>query len=201
MKTNFVLVDCENVPSPAVSLLNDEQFRVWVFLGQNNTKLKKEVVLAMQQLQGRLNFVDMPGSGNNALDFHVAYYLGSLTREDPSGFFHIISRDRGFDPLIEHLRSQQLLVVRSVSIEAMPCFQQKKAKAISNEKELLDLIIANLRKRKASKPRTLKTLFGTIRAISGKELPDNKIEAVIKSLVRLNYLKIEGARVQFTSLL
>jgi hypothetical protein len=200
MKTNFVLVDCENVPSPALSLLKDEQFRVWIFLGQNNTKLKKEVVLAMQQLQDRLKFVDMAGSGNNALDFHVAYYLGSLTREDPTGFFHIISRDKGFDPLVEHLRSYQLLVVRSESIEAMPCWQQKKAKTTSNEKELLDLVIADLRKRKASKPGRLKTLFGTIRATCGKDLPDSKIDAVIRSLVKLSYLKIEGTKVQFIGL-
>jgi hypothetical protein len=48
MKTNYVLVDCENVKSPAISLPKGEQFRVWKFLGQKNTKLKKEVVLAMQ---------------------------------------------------------------------------------------------------------------------------------------------------------
>ena len=200
MKTNYVLVDCENVTSPALSLLKDEQFRVWVFLGPNNTKLKKEVVLGMQQLQERLKFIDMAGSGNNALDFHVAYYLGALTKEDPNGFFHIISKDKGFDPLIEHLRSQHVFVVRSESIEVMPCLQQKKAKATSNEKELLDLVIADLRKRKASKPGRLKTLLGTIRAVCGKDLPDSKIDSVFKSLVKSSYVKVEGTKVQFTGL-
>ncbi len=51
--------------------------------------------------------------------------------------------------------------------------------------ELLDLVIADLRKRKASKPGRLKTLLGTIRAVCGKELPESKIDSVFKSLVKL----------------
>jgi hypothetical protein len=201
MKTNYVLVDCENVQSPAISLLKAEQFRVWMFLGQNNTKLKKEVVLAMQQMRERLEIVDMAGSGKNALDFHMAYYLGFLAKEDPNGFFHIISGDKGFDPLIGHLRSKHLFAVRSECIEGMPCLQPpKKANSNQNETELLDLVIADLRKRKTSRPGRLKTLLGTIRAVCGKELPDSKIDSVFKSLVRLSYVKVEGTKVQFTGL-
>ena len=122
MKTNFVLVDCENVTSPALSSLKDEQFRVWIFLGPNNTKLKKEVVLGMQLLQDRLKFVDMAGSGNNALDF----------------------------------------------------------------------------KRKAARPVRLKTLSNTIRSVCGNELSDSKVTSLIKSLGKLNYLKVDGTKVQLT---
>jgi hypothetical protein len=201
MKTNYVLVDCENVQSPALSLLKGEQFRVWIFLGQNNTKLKKELVLAMQQLRDRLEIIDMAGSGKNALDFHIAYYLGFLSREDSNGFFHIISGDKGFDPLIAHLRSKHVFAARSESIEGMPCLQPpKKANVSRNEKELLDLVIADLRKRKASKPGKLKTLLGTIRAVCGKELPDSKIDSVFKSLVKRSSVKVEGTKVQFTGL-
>src|SRR3954469_8941033 len=182
MKTNYVLVDCENVHAPSLSFLKGEQFRVWIFLGQNNNKVKKEVVLAMQQLRDRLEIIDMPGSGKNALDFHIAYYLGSLAKEDPLGFFHIISGDTGFDPLIEHLRSKHMFAVRSESIEAMPCLQPpKKPKASQNnpnKKELLDLVIKDLRNRKASKPSRLKPLLGTIRAVCGKDLPDSKIDSI-----------------------
>jgi hypothetical protein len=75
MKTNYVLVDCENVQAPTLSLLKGEQFRVWIFLGQNNTKLKKEVVLAMQQLRDRLEIIDMAGSGKNALNRRSEWVL------------------------------------------------------------------------------------------------------------------------------
>jgi hypothetical protein len=165
---------------------------------------EEEVVLAMQQLRDRLEIIDMAGSGKNALDFHIAYYLGSLAKEDPNGFFHIISGDTGFDPLIEHLRSKHMFAVRSESIEAIPFLQPPKKpvapQSSPNEMELLALVIADLRRRKASKPGRLKTLLGTIRAVCGKELPDSKIESVYKSLVKLSYVKVEGTKVQFTGL-
>ena len=41
--------------------------------------------------------------GKNALDFHIAYYLGQLALKEPDAFFHIVSKDTGFDPLIQHL--------------------------------------------------------------------------------------------------
>jgi hypothetical protein len=50
----------------------------------------------------------MNGSGKNALDFHIAYYVGKYAEIDPKGTFRIISKDKGFDPLIEHLRAADI---------------------------------------------------------------------------------------------
>ena len=52
MKTNYVLIDYENVQVKSLSLLKGEQFQVRVFLGPKNTKLPVEFVLAMQELNG-----------------------------------------------------------------------------------------------------------------------------------------------------
>ena len=43
------------------------------------------------------------GNGPNALDFHVAYYLGALAAAHPEAEFTVLSRDTGFDPLIRHM--------------------------------------------------------------------------------------------------
>jgi len=40
--------------------------------------------------------------------FTLAYYVGRAAVLDPSGFFHIISRDTGYDPLVAHLRSNHV---------------------------------------------------------------------------------------------
>jgi hypothetical protein len=103
LKTNYVLIDYENVQVKSLALLKDGQFRVRVFLGPNNTKLPVELVLAMQELGDRAEYIVLETPGANALDFHIAYYLGVLASSDPLGFFHIISKDTGFDPLIKHL--------------------------------------------------------------------------------------------------
>ncbi|NJM12255.1 MAG: hypothetical protein HC889_10560 [Synechococcaceae cyanobacterium SM1_2_3] len=107
MKTNYVLVDYENVQVQSLSLLKGDHFHVRVFLGPNNTKLPVDLVLAMQELGERAEYVVLETSGRNALDFHIAYYLGALASAEPSGFFHIISGDTGFDPLIQHLKKKE----------------------------------------------------------------------------------------------
>src|SRR5688572_11344645 len=129
VRTNYVLIDYENVQVTSVDLLKGEHFRLWVFLGPNDTRLKVPLVLAIHEFRERAVYVPLKTGGPNALDFHIAYYLGALAKADPAGFFHIISKDSGFDPLVEHLKNEKISVVRSVSVGAMPCFAPKEKPA------------------------------------------------------------------------
>jgi hypothetical protein len=124
MQKNYVLIDYENVPIKSLALLTGEQFHVRVFLGPKNIKLPLELVLTMHTLKHRAEYVVLETVGNNALDFHIAYYLGTLAATEPNAVFHVISKDTGFDPLLAHLKKQKMNAVRSVSLETMPCFQQ-----------------------------------------------------------------------------
>lgn len=213
MKTNYVLVDYENVQIKSLALLKDEHFHVRVFLGPNNTKLPVELVIAMQELGERAEYIILETSGRNALDFHIAYYLGALAAKDSLGFFHIISRDTGFDPLIQHLKKTKILAARSASIEEMPCFvaplvvqqpkvvtsQQKPDTALPKptKEELVHIAVDDLIKRKASKPRTPKTLWSTIHARCGKDIPSSDIDEVYEALVQQGYVKIEGTKITY----
>lgn len=212
MKINYILIDYENVQVESLALLKSESFRVRIFLGPKNTKLPVELVLAMQELGERAEYIVLETSGANALDFHIAYYLGVLAATDPSGFFHIISKDTGFDPLILHLKARKVFSARSPSIEEMPCFT-KVAVSTSEIKdeacepkykpnavqapvdELIKVVIEDLIKRKVSKPRTSKTLRSTIHAKCGKGLPAADIEAIYEALVKRGYVKVDGQKV------
>lgn len=122
LKTNYVLIDYENVQVKSLALLNGDQFRVRVFLGKSNTKIHSELAIAMQKLGNRAEYIMLESSGSNALDFHIAYYLGVLAAADPGAMFHIISKDTGFDPLVKHLKTCKVMAARSKSIEEMPVF-------------------------------------------------------------------------------
>ena len=213
MKTNYVLVDYENVQVKSLTLLKDECFQVRVFLGPNNTRLPIELVLAMQELGERAEYIVLETSGRNALDFHIAYYLGVLASAEPLEFFHIISKDTGFDPLIQHLKSKKIFAARSASIEEMPCFKstvstipqlkianEQKPNSVQpnpTQEELIKMAVDDLIKRKASKPRTPKTLWSTIHARCGKDIPSSDIDAVYEALVKQGYVKVEGARITY----
>jgi len=178
LKTNYILIDYENVQTKSLALLKGKQFRVRIFLGPNNTKLPVELVLAMHELGERADYVILQTPGINALDFHIAYYLGILAANDPSGFFHIVSKDTGFDPLIKHMKANKIFAVRSESIEKMPCLtppatkdnsangnaiaiNQKNSSTRTSVNELIEITVEDLLKRNTSKPRTPKTLIST----------------------------------------
>src|SRR5215204_733250 len=116
MRSNFVLIDFENVQPESLQLLASEHFRVRLFIGANQTKLPYETVAAMQKLGERAEYVKIAGNGSNALDFHIAYYIGLLSAIEPSAYFHIVSKDTGFDPLIQHLKGNQVLASRVKAI-------------------------------------------------------------------------------------
>ncbi|MGX9726871.1 MAG: PIN domain-containing protein [Candidatus Electronema sp. VV] len=204
MKRNYVLIDYENVQVQSLTLLKGEQFSVRVFLGPNNTKLPVELVVAMQELGSRAEYIVLETPGTNALDFHIAYYLGALAAADPAGFFHIISKDTGFDPLIRHLRNRKISISRSAAIEELPCCKHpaqttasKTAAAPSSTEDMIKLAVSELIKHKDKKPAKIKTLRNVIQGRLGKDTPAAKVDAVYNGLVKLGYVKINGEKVSY----
>ena len=209
MRTNYVLIDYENVHVKNLSLLKDEHFRVYLFLGPKNTKLNRELVLAMHAFGERAAYVELETPGANALDFHIAYTLGGLTQTDPEGFYHVISKDTGFDPLIDHLNSKNIYAARSVAIDDMPCFRSAAGQATVSAPQttespvtgipadLYQAAIDDLRKRKTARPRTEKTLFSTLRAKFPKKVSDAQIDFIVQSLTDHGLVKIEGTKVTY----
>lgn len=128
-RINYVLIDHENVQPTDLALLNRDDVRLWVFIGAGQTKLSSELAIQMQTMRERADYVRISGNGPNALDFHIAFHIGQKACEDPRGFFHIISRDTGFDPLLTHLKSKKILACRSASISEMPLFKPVAVKA------------------------------------------------------------------------
>ncbi|WP_434686680.1 PIN domain-containing protein [Pseudanabaena minima] len=116
MKNNYILVDYENVQNIDLNSIKGKNFYIKIFVGTNQTKIPVELVLKSQELGSQVEWIQINGSGKNALDFHITFVLGRLTQKDADAFFHIISKDTGFDPLIAYLKSQKILCKRSEDI-------------------------------------------------------------------------------------
>ena len=97
-----VFVDLENVQTMDLSSVAADA-RVLVFYGVLQKKLPEELVVQAQPLGPRLQWIKVAGQGPNALDFHIAYYLGRELTERPNARCVILSRDTGFDPLVRHV--------------------------------------------------------------------------------------------------
>lgn len=194
MRTNCVLIDYENVQPKDLSLLRDGPFKVKVFLGANQSKLPVALAAAMQSLGANAEYVLLESSGSNALDFHIAYYIGALAAQEPSAFFHIISKDTGFDPLVKHLKTKGIFAQRSVSIASIPLL---KPALPSTSDAQIDVVVAHLIKLKTAKPRAQKTLLSTLHALFKKELTEHQLSSLFASLIKRGIVKLESTKVTY----
>ncbi len=195
MPTNYVLIDFENVQPKNLSILAAHPFKVFVFIGANQTKLPRHVAVAMQALGDRARYVEIDGSGPNALDFHIAYYIGELAAADPTGNFHIISKDKGFDPLIRHLKGKKIQVRRESDLAEIPNLRiPRKAK----KDDMIDAIVKNLVGRGSSRPRKVKTLQNTINHLVAETLDDAKLAALVNEMQKRKLIVINKGNIKYT---
>ena len=189
MKTNYFLIDYENVQPKSLQVLNGQPVKVIVFLGANQGKVSVEVAKALQSLGSNAEYVQISGNGPNAVDFHIAFTIGEISKSDESARFHIISKDSGFDPLIEYLRTKRIVAQRSAEIPGVPIRKTKVP-------EKLEAIIRNLSSRNG-RPRKVTTLSNTINALFQKSLDEAEVMSLIKALEKHGHIAIQGENVSY----
>jgi hypothetical protein len=194
VRTNYVLVDLENVRADSVAVLDRDFVRLMVFVGATQPKISFELAASMQRMGSRAEYVKISGIGPNALDFHIAYHIGRIAVSDPSAIVHIISKDTGFDPLVAYLKGGPMRVGRFDSIDVLPMVQVFGACSIADR---VALARGRLRGMKATKPRSLKTLSSTIAALFLKQLSDEEVSAVVRGLVGVGDVVLEGEVVSY----
>lgn len=194
MKPNYVLVDYENVQPEAISALDKEHFKVIVFVGATQSKVTYEVAIAMQKLGDRAEYIKISGNGPNALDFHIAFYIGRISSIEPDAYFHIVSKDTGFDPLIAHLKSLKIPVHRSKDVNEIPIVKVSTSKTID---EKILVVIEYLKSRGSAVPKTVKTLTSTIQSVFQKNILESEQESIIAALQEQGAIAVVGAKVSY----
>lgn len=192
MPTNYVLIDFENVKSANLQRLAGEQWHVLVFVGASQTKLPLDTVVSVQPLGSRAEYIQISGNGPNALDFHIAYYIGKLAAADPDANFHIVSADTGFDPLIQHLKSHAIAARRVKSAGQIPLPSGENVQSLA---ERADSVVVRLRK--ITRPRTIKTLTTSIAAMFKHALSEAEIGEVIQEVANRGHIAIEDGKVTY----
>lgn len=197
MPINYVLIDFENVQPQNLELLLELPFKVFVFVGANQHHVSIELAAAMQSLGPKAEYIQISASGRNALDFHIAFYVGQLSASDSEGYFHIISKDKGFDPLIKHLRdTRKIRALREDDIAEIPLLRISN-KANLNEK--IDEIKKKLDVRGQSRPRKVKTLKSTIQSLFAEELSEKELSTLTNELKKANYITVNGEKISYPS--
>ena len=192
--TSYVLIDFENVKPTNLEILKQHPFKVLVFVGINQAKVPFDLAQAMQALGTSAQYIKIAGSGKNALDFHVAYYIGELAAKEPGAGFHVVSRDKGFEPLIKHLKGKNIKVDRVSDLAEIPALRI--STATSDDKKI-DAIVRNLKGRGQSRPRKVKTLANTINSLFKENLTEQQLKELIKELEQKNYIKVKDGNITY----
>lgn len=166
-----------------------------VFVGATQNKIPFDIANALQRLGNKAEYVKISGNGSNALDFHIALYIGQLVSADPAAFFHIISNDTGFDPLIRHLKDKKVLAARSKAIAEIPLFKTSNSRTL--EEKLL-VVLTKLRQLGSSKPHTVKTLSSSIASLFQKQLNDEECAALVQECKAKGWIGVANEKVSYT---
>ena len=197
MRNNYVLIDFENVVPDNLELLDQEWIKVLLFVGKNQTKLPFALVKVVQKLGSRAQYIEMMGTGHNALDFHIAFYIGRISATDKDAYFHIVSNDQGFDPLIAHLKQEHIFADRVTKIEEIPAMVQKTTVFSKSLPERIAFAKERILKINVSRPRTRKPLTSHVAAMFLKMLSEEDVGAVIEGLFKNGCARENGKRIEY----
>lgn len=192
MRKNIVLLDFENVQPDSLEKLAYDHFKVILFVGANQKRLDIELVKAMQALGSNGEYIQIEGNGPNALDFHISFYIGKYSETLKDSYFHIISKDKGFDPLIAHLKDQHVLCSRWDSVKDIPII--KRSQKISPNERAREyyenrLLTAN------GRPGTIKSLQNSINGHFLKLLSEKELDQVVEALKKSKKIQIKDKKI------
>ena len=147
MKTDFVLVDFENVQPKKVTLPIPGRTRSRCSWAPTKPRSRSRWLAPSKHSDQMQSTYRRSATGRNALDFHIAYYIGPLAAESPDARLHVISKDTGFDPLIKHLHAQGISCQRSKSLSHV-----LSVKALNSERNPEESLWSSKISRSAKRP-------------------------------------------------
>ena len=193
---NHVFVDFENVHQIDVSVIGAKSVSFTILLGAKQTKLDAGLVEKLMEHAASVQLIRLASSGKNALDFTLAYYVGRAVSAAPSAYIHIVSKDTGFDPLVEHLRSRHIHAHRHDSFATLTFCGTAKAAPVSSKpepagkEEPLNRVLEHLRKNLTNRPKKKKTLLSHLKCHLGKDATDADAAKMLEELRESRHLSI-----------
>ena len=188
------MIDLENIQPDNLNMLVKHNFKVMVFVGANQAKVTFEMAAALQVLGERAEYIKISGNGPDALDFHIAYYIGHIAATTPNSYFHIISKDTGFDPLIQHLKQRKIMAGRHRDIAHIPLLKAIPATSLEDR---IKTAVEFLHARAQARPGTMSALSNSINNLFRNTLNPQQISSLITHLRKLNYIKEENNKIVY----
>ncbi len=175
----IIMIDYENIQGLTLNSLDPDIVDVWFFVGKSQNKIPFELVESTQSFGSALRWIKIEGNGKNNLDFHMVFELGRLSMEkENTGEIYLLSKDKGFDSVVQYSNRLGLKVKRIVNLSQMPASDQRSPK--SNH---TDAVVINLSKIPAPRrPRTKLSLETHLKNTFSGRMDEKDIETIMEQL-------------------
>jgi len=190
----ILMIDYENIQGLTFDGLDPENIEVWFFVGKSQNKIPFELVESTQPFGKSLKWIKIEGNGKNNLDFHMVFELGRLSmgKEGPLDIF-ILSKDKGFDPVIQYANRVGLKAKRIVNLSQLPSSEQGTPKSTHTA-----AVIINLSKiPPPRRPRTRSSLAIHLKNTFSGRMEEKDIETIVEQLFVEGKISESGNRLKY----
>jgi hypothetical protein len=207
---NHVFVDFENVQDVDPAVIGNKTVRFTLLVGPRQTRLAVSLVEKLLEHADSVQLVRLASSGRNALDFVLAYYVGRAVAANPTGAFHIVSKDRGYNPLIEHLQNKHIRARRhnsfatltfadpvrlpapaSPAVAPKPKSRSKSGTRPATLDERTTRLLEHLRKPTTNRPKKKQKLISFLVAYLGRKITEAEALNLVENLRQTGRLTID----------
>ncbi|WP_146119203.1 PIN domain-containing protein [Blastopirellula marina] len=189
---NYLLIDYENVHPQTLERFSAKPTKVLVFYGATQ-KAPEKLERQIKGLGHDAECIQISGCGRNALDFHITFTIGQLSKVDPDAHFHVLTMDKGFDPLIQYARRNGIYVQRHKNAENV---NSPKTSTEMTLEEKVIAILKRLRSLGKSRPKRLKTLSNAIKCWFQNKLGESELKQLIAALKQQGRISVDGKKVE-----
>ncbi len=183
-RQNWVLVDYENVQNIDLDLVAGMPVHVILFIGQQQKSVPVALLTKALTMKEQVTVIESAGTGKNAMDFQMAFHAGQITEAHPEAYVHFVTKDKGFEVLVKHMKSRKLFADQAACFASLKFLVAKADFKVVPPAERPEYVLERLRKQTpASRPRKKRTLLSSVAAIFRKTLPAGEVESVVKQLI------------------
>ena len=203
---NYIFLDYENVGIEGLRGIErfDEYTRIFFFYSKGTASVPIDLFVKTGESKVKFAYFETQ-KGNNALDFVLSSYLGyaigkhkdyfssgmsgvdlgesrfiNSNPKNTTDFFYIVSKDRGYEPLIKFWDREDLKISIVKSLTEIKSFVVKPAKRCKIIEEAVDVAVKNAEKKVNAVKKEIKTKKN-IRSLIGMK---------IKGISKTNITKI-----------
>jgi hypothetical protein len=140
-----------------------------------------------------LEWLKVNGQGKNALDFYISFYMGKYLEAKKYTNFVIVSKDTGYDPLIDHINQVAGSRIVKLVTNISQVSHKQVDKTITPE---LKKLIEQLKKIQGNKrPKKRSTLTGFATSVFVNQKTKDEVNEIVEELYTRKLISEANSRI------